>query len=144
MVYVCVRVCLCVGHSSGIVGMFAPHAVLPLCCLTAKILIASRCKRVKERERETMRRIAKGGKWHKVEKCEIKRDRDILLLLASLKPNPENSRETHKSPALVLQTKVNLLQGDYLKWAGMSPVSLFEFITWATWSCGLCQSSGSC
>lgn len=62
---VCLRVCVCVGHSRGTVGLFSPRAVLPLCCLAAKILIASRCKT----ERKSLKgEYSKGKKWHKVDK----------------------------------------------------------------------------
>lgn len=47
-----VRVCECVAHSGGIVGMFSPCAELPLCRVAANKLIASRCKRKGGRETE--------------------------------------------------------------------------------------------
>lgn len=93
--------CVFVGHSSGIVGMFSPRAVLPLCCLASKTLIDSRCNRERERLKWE---YSKGGKnYTKWTKCEIKRGRDVSLLLASLKPSPDNSRETHKSHTLVFK-----------------------------------------
>lgn len=62
-------------------------------------------------------------------KWEIKRGRDILLLLASLKTCTENSQGTRKSAAPVLEGEVDLLRGGLLKRARMSSVPLREFIT---------------
>lgn len=131
--------CVFVGHSSGIVGMFSPRAVLPLCCLTSKTLIDSRCNRERERLK---REYSKGGKnYTKWTKCDIKRAETSRYCL----PHWNQALIIHgrltNHKRWFLKGKVNLLQGDFLKWARMSSVPLHDFITQATCSCGVYLSA---
>lgn len=80
----------------------------------------------------TTRQPKKRKKDTKLTKC----GRDMLLLLASLKASPVNSRGTHKTPCVWSERHSRLPPQRLFTWCQMSSVPLCDFTAEAT--CGKC------